>query len=148
MRFCENCGYQTKGEGSFCPTCGARQALTQQYCPNCGSTIRGSQLACPSCGSGTNQSSYTGNSSVARRKKVNMTVTTIVGYLLPGLPSILWFNQKIKGILLVIITFLALICIPVLGNIMIGVFGAVDAYKLALRVNLGERLGEWTFFWN
>ncbi|WP_427813300.1 hypothetical protein ACQKTA_07295 [Enterococcus sp. 22-H-5-01] len=81
-------------------------------------------------------------------KKLNVTFATIIGYFLPGLPSILWFNQKKKGWSLIGLTVVGFLIFQIFGNIVIGVFGAVDAYQLSNRMNKGERLDEWAFFWN
>lgn len=151
MGFCKNCGQELKANAAFCASCGTQQTATKQYCPNCGNQISGNQLSCPSCGTGINQ--FVGRESnnvntISTQKMVNTTWATIVGYLLPGLPSLLWLNQTTKGIVMLVLTILALIFIPVLGNIVIGIFGAVDAYKLSIRVNSGKRLEDWTFFFS
>lgn len=151
MHFCRNCGHELGENATFCVSCGTKQEVKKHYCQHCGNEVGAGPENCLSCGAiqGKVTGIDAGNTfnTLKSKKAVNTTLATIVGYLIPGLPSILWLGQKNKGIAMVLLTLLLLIIFPVGGNIIFGILGALDAYKLSNRVNAGQRLEEWAFFW-
>lgn len=76
-----------------------------------------------------------------------ITILTKLGLIIPSLPSLLWYNQELKRISIIVAAILLTIIILFLGLILL-VIGAIDAYQLGNRVNNGEQLQEWTFFWS
>jgi len=147
--YCTNCGSQMLKEAEICTSCGVRQGKVINYCYNCSGDIKINQELCLNCGVNpkrVTRSSIT--SAVLNKEGINLVLVTILGYLIPGIPSIIWFNQKKKGFTLLGISILCLIVFPVLGNILFGVFTAVDAYQIGKRMNQGEIISEWTFFWD
>lgn len=147
---CTNCGAQMLPEAEICTSCGVRQGKEIHFCYNCGNEIKPNQELCLNCGvnprkvphpSRNNRSESSGSNSI------NIVLATILGYILPGLPSILWYEQKKKGITLLIVGIVCGIIFPGVGYILFGVVTAIDAYQLGKRVNNGEALDEWTFFW-
>ena len=64
---------------------------------------------------------------------------------MPGLPSILWFDQTFKGILILIVDIALMIFFWPLALITV-VVGSIDAYRIATRIDEGQHIGKWTFF--
>lgn len=151
-RYCTNCGETIHEQAEICTGCGVRQGTLIHYCYNCGKPIQEHQELCLNCGVNPRkikkQAIHGSSTSSQAKGQVNVTLATIVGYLLPGLPSLLWYGQKTKGIVFIGVSILCLLLFPVVGNIILGVGGAIDAYQLGKRVNQGEALGPWTFFWD
>lgn len=155
--YCTNCGKPINEHAEICTSCGVRQGTIIQYCYNCGGPISEHQELCLNCGVNprkmrqntgkTIMSSVGSMGSTKSTGQVNIVLATILGFFIPGLPSLLWYNQKVKGISMIVAAILLTIIIPFLGLIVL-VIGAIDAYQLGNRINNGEQLQEWTFFWS
>lgn len=148
--YCTNCGEGISEHAEICTKCGVRQGTIIHYCYNCGNEIQPNQELCLGCGINPRKIKRqpigksidnTGSGSV------NIVLASILGLLIPGLPSLLFYNQKTKGIVMIVSAILVTIIFPLLGLIVI-IVGAIDAYQLGKRVNNGEALDEWTFFWD
>lgn len=149
--YCSNCSKEISEHAEICPACGVRVGKVVKYCFHCGNEVNENQEICLNCGvnprnikksgqaSGNNQSVSMGS-----KETVNTSLVAIVGFLLPGLPSILWLGQKTKGISLLVGYVVLWMLIPALTFILCP-FAAVDAYRLAKKVNSGEVLEEWSF---
>lgn len=148
--YCTNCGKEINEAAEICTSCGVRQGKTIKHCYSCGNEIGPNQELCLNCGVNPRKLKRPNalTKEAASSETVNVTVAAIVGALIPGLPPILWYGQKTKGIVLIIAPIICGILLPVLSNIAFCVLGAMDAYQLGKRINQGESLGEWTFFWN
>lgn len=148
--YCTNCGKEINEAAEICTSCGVRQGKIINHCYSCGNEIGPNQELCLQCG--VNPRKLKRPSIMAKETTasgaVNVTVATIVGALIPGLPPILWYGQKTKGIALIIAPIICGFLLPVISNIAFSIFGAVDAHQLGKRINQGESLEEWTFFWN
>lgn len=149
--YCTNCGEEMNENGEICTSCGVRQGSVKKHCYNCGNKVQSNQEICLNCGVNpkkVKKPNKQGQGTDHQGANINMVLSTIAGYMLPGLPSILWLNQKAKGFVLIGLSIACVLIFPVIGNIILGVFGAVDAYQLSKRVNNGEALSEWMFFWD
>lgn len=153
--YCTNCGKPMNEQAEFCTSCGVKQGKVINYCYNCGSTIEPNQEICLTCGVNPRKIKRTGTAGsaaapvrTAGNSVVNPVLATIIGLFIPGLPSLIWFGQKTKGIVMIIAFLLGIFIIPIAGPWIVAIFGAIDAYQLSGRVNNGETLDEWTFFWN
>lgn len=149
--YCTNCGKEINEQAEICTGCGVRQGQVKNYCYNCGNSIAANQEMCLHCGINPKKirkpkAQIVGAS--GNKGNINVILSAIVGYVIPGLPSILWLNQKAKGVSLIIAAVVCLFLLPVIGNIILGIFTAIDAYQLSKRVNFDESLGDWTFFWD
>ena len=150
--YCTNCGKEMNHEAEVCTSCGVRVGRVINNCYSCGNEIQENQELCLNCG--VNPRKIRKNSfeaktaqagTVSKRESVNSVLAVILGFMLPGLPSIIWFGQKTKGISLLVSYFVLLVTIPFLTFILCPA-AAVDAYKIAQKVNSGEVIEEWTFF--
>lgn len=144
--FCTNCGGEMNQGGEVCLKCGIRQGTTINHCYECGNEVKPQQELCLNCGVNPRKvSSHKRKNSSVRSTDINPMMAGVLGFLIPGLPSILWLNQKTKGIVLLVVT---LISYGVLLGWIIGIVGAIDGYQLAQKANQGQRLEEWQFFWS
>ncbi|MEG0292845.1 double zinc ribbon domain-containing protein [Enterococcus sp.] len=153
--YCTNCGKGIHKNAEICTSCGVRQGKIIQHCYNCGGEINPNQEMCLSCGVNpkkVNKSKLTSigqqvtNTSTAG--EINVTLAAILGFLIPGLPSIILLKQKTKGLAIIIANILLAFIVPFFGGLILVILGTIDAYQLSKRVNAGEQLGEWTFFWD
>lgn len=146
---CTNCGKEMSQEAEICTSCGVRQGKVIHYCYNCGNEIQPNQELCLGCGVNPRKikrQSVGKSIESTGTGSVNVVLAAILGFFIPGLPSLLWYNQKTKGIVMIVAAILVTILLPLLGLIVV-IVGAIDAYQLGQRVNNGETLDEWTFFW-
>lgn len=143
--YCTNCGKEMNAEAEICTSCGVRQGKTIHYCYHCGGEIQENQELCLTCGMNPRKlKKQKMAGQIAKTDGINPTVAAVLGFLLPGIPQLLWMNQKTKGIVLLVG---ALLTWAFLLGFVIAVLSAIDAYQLSQRVNDGEQLEEWTFFW-
>ncbi|MFV0559270.1 MAG: hypothetical protein ACK5NA_00935 [Enterococcus sp.] len=120
----------------FCGKCGGKLEDGVKFCPNCGEI---NQVT-------TDTTIERTNGSESRTNQINITLATILGYIIPGLPSVIWFNQRKKGWIMVVVSVLLTSIFSVFIGIILGAIGAIDAYKIAGKLNKGEKIEEWTFF--
>lgn len=146
-KYCTNCSKEMNEHAEICTACGVREGKVIKYCYSCGNEINENQELCLSCGVNPRKkkkiSNPTTNSIV--KGNINIILATILGFMLPGLPSILWFDQKKKGASLLVGYFVLWALLPVFTFILCPIAG-IDAYRLSKKVNDGESLGEWDFF--
>lgn len=151
--YCTNCGETMNDAAEICIACGVRQGKKIAYCYHCGSEVKPEQELCLQCGVNpkkVRKAPKLPTDVLAKKEsgEINLGLATTLGYLIPGLPSLLWYNQKTKGLAMIGISIALFFILPVVSNIAFGVAGAIDARKLGQRVNQGENLEEWTFFWS
>lgn len=151
--YCTNCGKEMNEQAEICTSCGVRKGKVINYCYSCGGEVKPEQEMCLGCGVNPRKAQRSGGIQAAVNSigsssagKVNPTLAAILGFFLPGLPQILWLNQKTKGIVMLVVDLL--FCWTGITVIASAVIGCMDAYQLSNRVNKGEQLGEWTFFWS
>lgn len=149
--YCTNCGKEMNENADICTSCGVRKGKVINHCYNCGNEVKPEQEMCLNCGVNPRKGKSGGIQNIvsnagSNQGEVNATLAGIIGFLIPGLPQILWLNQKTKGIVWIIAN--VLLSWTVIVPIASVVIGCMDSYQLANRVNQGEHLGEWTFFWN
>lgn len=107
-----------------------------KFCVNCGTKISAAAETCPSCGIGQFSRSGTKNPGLA----------AILSFFFSGLGQI--YNGQIgKGILFIAIqavnVLLMLVLLGFLTYFIVWVWGIVDAYKTAERINRGSAVGAW-----
>lgn len=127
----------------------------KNYCKQCGHELKQGAMFCPECGSKTGEyelvkevHTISTSNQTQERKEINPIIAAIVGFFVPGLPALIWFNQKKKGVVMLIVVAIAAILLSGLGVLVTSIFGVIDAYTLAIRVNTGGNLDEWDFFWS
>ena len=147
--YCTHCGKMMSETGSEnCSFCGEKQGGRVIHCLNCGHLIETNQEICLNCGTDARKISHQRkirNRFFSFSGVVHPVMAVIVGFIIPGLPSILWYDQKIKGVTVILVSVVYYL---VLLGWIIGIIAAVDAYQLGKRVNNGEKLKPWTFFWD
>ncbi len=72
-------------------------------------------------------------------------IASLLSFFLLGGAGQIYLGQTKKGILLIVLTLVGSLFL--IGLIVFPI-GAIDAYLLAKRLENGETLGEWEFFWN
>lgn len=150
--YCTNCGEEMNHEAEVCTSCGVRVGRVINNCYHCGNKVQENQELCLNCGvnprkvrTGFFDTKVKQSGTGSKKEAVNTILATFLGFMLPGLPSIIWYGQKTKGISLIIAYFAFWVTIPFLTFILCPV-AAIDAYKIAQKVNSGEVVDEWTFF--
>lgn len=145
--YCTNCGKEMKEGAEICTSCGVRPFRVVNNCYSCGKEVKEEQELCLNCGVNPRkqvQGKFTTNNNLPRSKGVN----AFLGLVIVGLPQLIFFKQTTKGITLIALMVVLGIFSGGMLGLIVCIVSAIDAYQLTDKVNQGQPLGDWEFFWN
>lgn len=147
---CTNCGAELEEKATFCPKCGIKieslssnsepiegeilnsETIETKFCNNCGAKIDINAEICPKCGVRVAKSS-------SSEKSAGLAL--VLSFLFSGLGQI--YNGQIsKGIVMLVVylicAFTTFLIIPGLILLVLWIYGMIDAYNTAKKINDGE----------
>ncbi|WP_188207466.1 zinc ribbon domain-containing protein [Alkalibacillus aidingensis] len=122
---CENCGNQLFIDDRFCSRCGAKVKQSSTY--------------------NHDQHQQTVVDQNPPREKKSVALAVILSLIIVGVGQI-YLGQVLKGLVLLISSLLIGFVTVGLGAFVLWILVAIDAYKIANKINEGRTVDEWEFF--
>jgi TM2 domain-containing membrane protein YozV len=144
MPQCPRCQAPVADEVVFCPNCGENVRSPQQaFCPSCGVQNNAWNHVCVSCGRAL--SGYTASGH-------QVWLAVLLSFFFTGAGQI--YNRQVtKGVVLLIVTFVALPIVTFLscgtGAVLyapLWIVGIIDAALVGQKIANGRQVAEWEWF--
>lgn len=120
------------------------------YCSKCGEQIPDNSQFCPKCGASCNEQGpqYNVNNSAPyyeNKQTKSRGLATVLSILIVGVGQ-MYLGQVVKGIVMLIGAMVIGAITGGLAALPIWILSAIDAYRIATKINEGKTVGEWEFF--
>jgi len=115
-----------------------------RFCSACGESVTPQAVVCLKCGASVAKPGVVTINGLGT-STLSPVVALIISLLLPGLPQII-MGQVSKGIALLVGLFVIGIVTFGIGVVVIYVVSAVDAFKIAGKLEAGRTVDDWEFF--
>jgi TM2 domain-containing membrane protein YozV len=126
---------------SQCQNCGAATVPNQPKCTKCGSPIQ----VVPAANAGPPPVAHNPQLVHPSNPPKSSTTALILSCLIPGIGQI-YLGQTIKGLVILIASFVIATATFGIGGIILWVVAMVDAHMIGNKLVSGNSVGQWEFF--
>lgn len=149
--YCRACGAPVTPQAAICLRCGANPKVGNAFCPTCGAQTNPSQAICLQCGTGLQGSQgfggFSGSGKMIQPSGKSASTAVLLSCLLNGAGQ-MYLGQTMKGVAILVGSIVLGVLTGGIATLPILIINLIDASKIGKKLESGQSVGEWEFFWN
>lgn len=151
--YCRNCGKEVNEKAEICINCGVKPLAEKKFCQECGVETNANQELCIKCGVRLKTLMHYWRIGAAESlvypsdPPKNPVVATLLSLLLVSGLGQLYLGQTAKFVAMLLTNILAGVVSGGILVIPMVIIEAIDAYKIGRKLEQGQPVGQWEFFW-